>query len=77
MPSNVPFEKGPYVDVLIPLGHSDGEVAQLVRRDVDSPGQQTIALLGGERPVVPDDVLDRIGHAANLSGLRGVVPGYV
>jgi len=56
------FQERPDVDVLVPLGHAEGEVAELVGSDVDAERQQPVALLGGERPVVADDVLDRVGH---------------
>ena len=63
----VTFEQGPQVGVLVPLRHADGEVAERVRADVDSPGEQAVALLRGERPIVPDDVAHRIGHRLLLS----------
>ena len=71
----VALEEGPQVDVLVPLRHADGEVAQLVRRDVDAAGEQAVALLRGERPIVPDDVAHRIGHRLLLSG-RHRTPEY-
>jgi len=55
------------MDVLVPLRHADGQVAERVRADVDAPGQQAVALLRGERPIVPDDVANRIGHRLLLS----------
>ena len=53
--------------VLVPLGHTDGEVAEGVRADVDAPVEQPGVLLRGERPIVPDDVAHRIGHRRLLS----------
>ena len=58
----VPLEERPEVDVLVPLGDADRQVAQLVRRDVDAARGEAVALLRRERPVVPDDVRDRVGH---------------
>jgi hypothetical protein len=37
------------MDVPVPLGDADREVAQGVRRDVDTAIRQAIALLGRER----------------------------
>jgi hypothetical protein len=53
--------------VLLPLRHTDGEVAEGVTADVDSASQQPVALLGSERPVVPDDLAHRISHGRLLS----------
>jgi len=50
--------------VLVPLGHADREAAERIRGNVHAPGQQAVALLGRERPVVADDVRDRVGHLA-------------
>jgi hypothetical protein len=50
------------VDVEVPVGDAVGEVAQGVRRDVDTAGGEPVALQRRERPVVPDDVADRISH---------------
>ena len=50
------------MDVLVPLRHAESEVAERVRADVDAPGKQAVALLRRERPIVPDDVADRISH---------------
>ena len=58
----VALEERPDVDVLVPLGHAERQVAELVRRDVDAARQQAVALLRRERAVVADDVRDRVGH---------------
>jgi hypothetical protein len=65
----VPLEKGPEVDVLVPLGDADREVAQLVGRDVDTARGQAVALQLRERAVVADEVRDRVG--------RGVTSGVI
>ena len=61
------LEKCALVDVQVPLRHADGEVAERVRADVDTPREQAVALLRGERPIVPDDVAHGIGHRLLLS----------
>ena len=58
------LQQRPSVDVLVPLGHPEGEVTERVRGDVDAARQQAVALLGREGAVVADDVRDRIGHIA-------------
>lgn len=58
----VALEQSPHVHVLIPLGHPIGQVSQRVGRDVDAPCEEAIALPGGERPVIADDVRYRIAH---------------
>ena len=58
----VPLEEGPEVDVLVPLGDADRQVAQLVRRDVDAARSEAVALQRRERAVVADEVRDRVGH---------------
>jgi hypothetical protein len=58
----MPLQERADMDVAVPLGDADREVAQGVRRDVDTAIRQAIALLGRERPVVADDVRDRVGH---------------
>ena len=63
----MPFEQGPEVDVLVPLRHPHGEVAEPAQADVDAPVEQPVALLRGERPIVADDVRDRVGHRFLLS----------
>src|SRR6476660_4240906 len=69
------FKQVPDVHVLVPLRNTDGEVAERIRADVDAPGQKAFILLRGERPIVPDDVVNRIGHRRPLSAatLRGRV----
>ena len=58
----VTFDEPAHMHVLVPLGHPVREVAEFVRGDVDAACGQPVSLLRGERPVVPDDVLDRICH---------------
>ena len=50
------------MDVLVPLGDAERQVAQLVRRDVDAARGEAVALQRGERTVVADEVRDRVGH---------------
>jgi hypothetical protein len=57
----VSLEERPDLDVLVPLRDSEGEVTELVRGDVDAARQQAVALLCRERPIVADDVRDRLG----------------
>jgi hypothetical protein len=54
------LEKRPLVDVQVPIGDADGEVAERVGCDVDAAGNKTVALHRREGPIVPDDVGDRI-----------------
>jgi hypothetical protein len=61
------------VEVLVPLGDTVREVAERIRGDVDAARGQPVALMRDERPVVPDDVLDRIRHDPFPSG-RGWAP---
>jgi hypothetical protein len=59
----VTFQQGPLMDVKVPIGDANGEMAEGVRCDVDSPRDEPVALRRRERPVVPDDVGDRISVA--------------
>ena len=61
---------GPSVDVLVALRCAEGEVAQLVRRNVDAAREQAVTLQGSERPVVADEVRDRVAHIASPLGGR-------
>src|SRR4051794_2500897 len=54
------LEKRPLVDVQVPIGDADGEVAERVGRDVDAAGNKTVALDRREGSIVPDDLSDRI-----------------
>src|SRR3954447_4059438 len=54
------LEKRALVDVDVPIGHADGEVAERVGRDVDATGKKAIALHRREGPIVPNDLGDRI-----------------
>jgi hypothetical protein len=56
------LEKRALVDVQVPIGDADGEVAERVGRDVDAAGDKTVALHCREGSIVPDDVGDRIRH---------------
>jgi hypothetical protein len=56
-----------HAHVVIPLGDTDGEVAQCVGADVDAPIEQPRLLLGCEGTVIPDDVPYSIGHSVLLS----------
>jgi hypothetical protein len=58
----VALEKRALVDVKVPIGDADGEVAERVGCDVDAAGNKTVALHRREGLIVPDDVPDRIGH---------------
>src|SRR4026209_1891722 len=54
------LEQRALVDVQVPIGDADGEVAERVRRDVDAAGNETVALHRREGSIVPDDLGDRI-----------------
>src|SRR5829696_4808599 len=54
------LEQRPLVDVQVPVGDADGEVAECVWRDVDAAGGKTVALHRREGSIVADDVGDRI-----------------
>jgi diketogulonate reductase-like aldo/keto reductase len=54
------LEKRPLVDVQVPIGDADGEVAERVRCDVDAAGNKTVALHRRKGSIVPDDLGDRI-----------------
>jgi len=56
----VSLEKRALVDVQVPIGDADGQMAECVRRDVDAAGTETVALHRREAAIVPDDVGDRI-----------------
>jgi hypothetical protein len=64
------LEKGALVDVQIPIGDADGEVAERIGRDVDAAGDETVALQRREGSIVPDDLGDRIRRRWNASSLR-------
>jgi len=46
----VPFEEGPHVEVLAPLGDAVREVAERIRGDVDAARGQPVALLRPDPP---------------------------
>src|SRR5947209_20514200 len=54
------LEKRALVDVKVPIGDADGEVAERVGCDVDAAGNKTVALHRREASIVPDDLGDRI-----------------
>ena len=59
--ARVAFEKRALVDVKVPIGDADREVAERKVRDVDITGSETVALHRREGSIVPDDLSDRIG----------------
>src|SRR5438552_7780792 len=65
------LEKRPLVDVQVPIGDADGEVAERVGRDVDPAGKKAVALHRSEGSIVPDDLGDRIRrrHVASSSAI--------
>src|SRR2546425_655418 len=65
------LEKRALVDVKVPIGDADGEVAERVGCDVDAAGNKTVALHRREGSIVPDDLGDRIRrrHAASSSAM--------
>jgi hypothetical protein len=65
------LEKRALVDVQVPIGDADGEVAECVRSDVDAAGRKTVALHRREGSIVPDDLGDRIRrrHVASSSAI--------
>jgi hypothetical protein len=54
------LEERALVDVQVPVGDADGEVAERVRRDLDAAERKPVALHGRERAIVADDVGDGI-----------------
>jgi hypothetical protein len=67
----MPLEQRPLMDVQVPIGDADGEVAERIRRDVDAAGNETVALHRREGSIVPDDLGDRIRrhHLASSSAI--------
>src|SRR5438270_10850936 len=65
------LEKRPLVDVKVPIGDADGEVAERVGCDVDAARNETVALHRREGSIVPDDLGDRIRrrHVASSSAI--------
>src|SRR2546422_9473604 len=65
------LEKRALVDVKIPIGDADGEVAEREGCDVDAAGNKTVALHRREGSIVPDDLGDRIRrrHVASSSAM--------
>src|SRR2546429_8051749 len=64
------LEKRPLVDVKVPIGDADGEVAERVGCDVDAAGNKTVALHRREGSIVPDDLGSKLA-ASSLD--RGTV----
>src|SRR6059036_2824955 len=54
------LEKRALVNVKVPIGDADGEVAERVGCDVDAAGNKAVALHRREGSIVPDDLGDRI-----------------
>ena len=54
------LEKRPLMDVEVPIGDADGEVAERVGCDVDAARRKTVALHRREGSIVPNDLGDRI-----------------
>src|SRR5438876_3915619 len=54
------LEKRALVDVQVPIGDADGEVAERVRGDVDTAGKETVALHRCDGSIVPNCHDDRI-----------------
>src|SRR5437867_3016404 len=65
------LEKRALVDVKIPIGDADGEVAERVGRDVDAAGNKTVTLHRREGSIIPDDLGYRIRrrHVASSSAI--------
>jgi hypothetical protein len=57
----VTLEQRALVDIEVPLGDADGEVAERIRRNVDAASRQTVALHRRKGSIVTDDLGDRIG----------------
>jgi hypothetical protein len=66
------LEKRPLMDVQVPVGDADGEVAERIRRDVDAAGRKTVALHRREGSIVPDDLGDRI-RRRHVASSRAIV----
>jgi hypothetical protein len=60
------LEQRSLVDVQVPVGDADTEVAERIGRDVDAAGEKTVALHRRKGSIVADDLGDRIRrrHAA-------------
>src|SRR5438067_13830306 len=65
------LEKRALVDVKVPIGDADGEVAERVGCDVDAAGNKTVALHRREGSIVLDDLVYRIRrrHVASSSAI--------
>jgi hypothetical protein len=57
----VTLEQRALVDIEVPLGDADGEVAERIRRNVDAASRQTVALHRRKGSIVTHDLGDRIG----------------
>src|SRR5437867_11816097 len=70
------LEKRALVDVKVPIGDADGEVAEREGCDVDAAGDKTVALHRREGSIVPDDFGDRIRrrHVASSAIVRDARP---
>ena len=67
------LKKRPLVDVQVPFGDADGEVAERVWGDVDTADSEAISLHRRKTSVVPNDVSDRIGHCSSRWVARRLV----
>ena len=65
------LQKRALVDVKVPIGDADGEVAERVGRHVDAAGKKTVALHRRESAIVANDLSDRIRrrHVASSSAI--------
>jgi hypothetical protein len=63
------LEKRALVDVQVPIGDADGEMAERVGRNVDAAGDKTVALHRSESTIVPNDRGDRVRRR------HGLLPG--
>ena len=76
--SGMALEKRPLVDVQVPIGDANGEVAEWVGGDVDAADPKAVALHRREGSIVPDDLADRIerGHVTLLRSRRTSTAGH-
>jgi hypothetical protein len=67
------LKKRPLVDVQVPFGDADGEVAERVGGDVDTADSEAISLHRRKTSVVPNDVSDQIDHCSSRWVARRLV----
>jgi hypothetical protein len=65
------LEERSLVEVQVPVGDADGEVAERVGRDVDAASEKAVALHRREGSIVADDLADRIRrrHVASSTAI--------